>query len=167
MKIYALMFIVCMISTLLWSTPCMKKDKWKQIHNICYWILLILYLDIGCLVSVTSLTAEFWAVFLLPSLLKEAHKFSIDIFDCDNDTVSIYIHCITSVLTILLQHGYSTNNVRNKSWMIYYSYHLLFIEISSLVKLKNELKRYIISYLVLKKLLVSMSFFENFSSKEI
>ena len=130
MKIYALMFIVCMIWTLLWSTPCMKKDKWKQIHNICYWILLILYLDIGCLVSVTSLTAEFWAVFLLPSLLKEAHKFSIDIFDCDNDTVSIYIHCITSVLTILLQHGYSTNNVRNKSWMIYYSYHLLFIEIS-------------------------------------
>ena len=120
MRIYALMFIVCTIWTLLWSTPCMKKDKWKQIHNICYWILLILYLDIGCLVSVTSLTAEFCAVFPLPSLLKEAHKFSIDIFDCDNDTVSIYIHCISSILTILFQHGYSSNNVRNKFLMMFY-----------------------------------------------
>ena len=67
-----------------------------------------------------SLTAEFCAVFLLPSLLKEAHKFSIDIFDCDKDTVSIYIHCISCILTILLQHGYLTNDIRNKSMNIYY-----------------------------------------------
>ena len=49
-----LVWIVCMIRTHTRGIPCKEKDKWKQIHTVCYWILLIPYLDISKLISISS-----------------------------------------------------------------------------------------------------------------